>query len=282
MNILTFDIEDWFHILDHGKTESVVSWDSFESRIEYGVNIILEALSNSNTKATFFCLGWVAKKHPQVIKRIGDMGYEIGSHSMTHQLLYNYSPDWFKKDLEESIRILEDITGQTVKSFRAPGFSVNNSNLWVFETLGECGIETDSSIFPAARAHGGLRQFPESRPVIINYHGNKIKEFPQNYFKLGFLKYVFSGGGYFRLSPYQLIRYFTKRSPYVMSYLHPRDFDKGQPLLDGLPLHRRFKSYYGITGAKVKLEKWLQEFNFTDIETASAQIDWDSAPIVQL
>ena len=282
MNILTFDIEEWFHILDNDSTKTEAEWKNYEPRIHQNMDRIFDMLEKHNQKATFFCMGWIAEQYPEVIKQISDKGYEIGSHTQRHQLIYEQTPKEFKKDVERSIKTLEDISGKKVRSFRAPGFSIVEDNVWAFEALAELGIEIDCSVFPAPRIHGGLPNFSPAQPTIIDIKGHKLKEFPINTYKLLGKDVIFSGGGYFRLFPYSLLKRYTRKSDYVMSYLHPRDFDPNQPVIPELSKSRKLRSYVGLKGALNKLDKWLTDFYFIDLETADKQIDWEKAKIVNL
>ena len=282
VRILTFDIEEWFNLLDINATRSVTAWDSFERRIHENTDRILTLLYDTKCRATFFCLGWVAGKYPEIIKKIDAAGYEIGSHTQEHQLAYELTPEGFEKDLRTSIENLQTITGKKVRCFRVPGFSITESNTWVLDVLAKCGITLDSSIFPAGRGHGGFASFGHSVPTIIKTAAGEIKEFPINTVKILGKQVIFSGGGYFRLFPYVLIRRLMKRSPYVMTYFHPRDFDPDQPVLGGLPPHRRFKSYVGLSGALEKLRRCINDFAFTDIAGAEEVVDWGHAPVVEV
>lgn len=282
MNILTFDIEEWFHLLDNDSTKTADEWSSFESRIHRNMERITTLLQQHGQSATFFCLGWVARKYPEVIRSLVQAGYEIGSHGCMHQLVYEQRPEEFRKDLEQSIRVLEDISGTKVRYYRAPGFSIRQDNIWAFEILSECGIEIDCSIFPAPRAHGGFPAYGVPAPSIVSYRGHQLKELPMSFASIAGRQMVFSGGGYFRLAPYALIRRWTAGSEYMMTYLHPRDFDAGQPVISGLSAMRTFKSYVGLAGAQAKLERWISDFRFVDIRTAEKLIDWASVPVVKL
>lgn len=274
MKILTFDIEDWFHILDNASTRDICEWANYSSRFEPVVDRLLTIVEDRKLKATFFCLGWMAEQHPHVIRRIYSLGHEIGTHSYAHQLAYEQTPQQFTQDLKRSLGILEDVTGEKVRAYRAPGFSLTSSNRWVFEILVEHGIEVDSSVFPAERAHGGFAEFGSGGPVLVDTCSGQLKEFPINVFDLFGLKMVFSGGGYFRLLPYHFIRQLSSRTDYLMTYFHPRDFDPGQPLIPGLGLIRRFKSYYGLGSAENKLKQLLDDFEFIDLRTAVTRINW--------
>ena len=278
MKILTFDIEDWFHILDYKETQAVSSWKNFPSRIHKNMDIIHDVLKGRNQKATFFILAWVAEKYPEIVKKISKMGYEIGTHTYSHQLVYNQTKKEFFNDVERSVKVIEDISGKKVKCFRAPGFSITNKNLWAFEIIKDLGIEYDSSIFSASRAHGGLKDFEIDRPCILKYSGISIKEFPINTQKIFKKRFVFSGGGYFRVFPYFLINYWSKNSDYLMTYFHPRDFDPNQPILKNLTHLRKFKSYVGLKNCRSKLEKLLDSYKFSDIKNATNKIDWHSVP----
>lgn len=280
MKILTFDIEEWFHILDNQSTKTEREWVNYESRIHRNMDRIFSILDDSDSKATFFCLGWIAKKYPDVIKRIDSMGYEIGTHSNMHQLAYEMTQKEFEKDLKCSVSQLENIIGKKVKSYRAPGFSIKESNLWAFESLNKYGIEYDCSVFPANRAHGGISGFVEDKPCIIEYEGISIKEFPINTAKFLTKKMIFSGGGYFRLFPYSWIQKTSAKQDYIMTYFHPRDFDANQPVIKDLSLMRKFKSYYGIKNCEEKLKKWLNDYEFIDLETAINKIDWTKVNVV--
>ena len=281
MNILTFDIEEWFHLLDFDATRTEDKWGEYEIRIHENVDRILRILDATDTKATFFIIGWIAKRYPEVVRKIAEK-YEIGSHTMTHQLVWQQSPEAFKQDVETSIKLLQDITGKPIKSFRAPGYSIRESEKYAFETLHNLGIETDSSIFPAVHAHGGMPSFPATKPCIIEYNGVKLKEFPISFTNIMGKPIVYAGGGYFRLFPYKLIKHFTDNALYNISYIHPRDLDSTQPVIDGLSSSRRFRSYVGLKNAEKKLIKYLTDFKFTDIATANETIDWGKADIIKL
>jgi len=281
MNILTFDVEDWFHLLDNPATADEERWGGFEPRIHQGLDRIFAALERHQHRATFFCLGWVAEKYPEIIRRIDALGYEVASHSNRHQLVYNQTPMAFREDLSRSIALLEDVTGKKVKAYRAPGFSFIRGNPWAFEALIELGIEVDSSIFPAPRGHGGYDNFGSAQPTILTCGGGEIKEFPINLGNILGKRIVFSGGGYFRLLPYFLIQKMTKQSKYIMTYFHARDFDAEQPVLE-LPFHRKFKSYVGLKGAYEKFDRWLGENNFIDLEHACGTVNWGRAPHIMV
>jgi polysaccharide deacetylase family protein (PEP-CTERM system associated) len=280
MKILTFDIEEWFHILDNDATKTEADWEGFESRIHGNMDKIHGMLDDQ--KATFFCLGWVARKFPEVLMEIDRRGHEIATHSDLHQLAYEQNRQTFEQDLERSIKSIEDVIGKKVRAYRAPGFSLMAQNKWVFEVLMKNGIEIDASIFPAERSHGGFAQFGHAEPCWIDIDGMRMKEFPINLSSFAGKNLIFSGGGYFRLFPYPLLDALTKNSDYVMTYFHPRDFDAKQPMVPGLNFVRKFKSYYGLKGCLSKLDKLIKKHEFVDIRTAEASIDWEKAKVVKL
>lgn len=281
MNVLTFDVEEWFHLLDNDSTRSEEQWNNYEVRIYENMDRIFNILEKTDTKATFFIIGWVAKKYPDIVRRIAEK-YEIGSHTMNHQLVWQQGRDAFKEDLSSSIKLLEDTTGQPVKYFRAPGFSIRESEPWAFEVIKECGIEFDSSVFPAHHAHGGIPSYTEPVPSIVKYKNCMIKEFPVCIKKIAGKNIIFSGGGYFRLIPYFLLKKWSFDREYLLSYIHPRDLDGNQPIIKDLPLSRKFKSYTGVKTAAAKLTKYLTDIKFTDISTASSHIDWEKVPVIEL
>lgn len=282
MNILTSDVEEWFHLLDNDSTRSEEQWKNYEVRIHENMDRIFRILEETGTKATFFIIGWIAKTYPDIVRKIAEK-YEIGSHTMNHQLVWQQGREEFKKDVESSVKLLEDITGQKVRYFRAPGFSIRESEAWAFETLAKMGIEIDCSVFPAKHAHGGLPSYGKSEPKIIEHDGVKIKELPITSVKILGKDVVFSGGGYFRLFPYWLIKKLTRdASDYMLAYIHPRDLDAGQPMIKELPMSRKFKSYVGLKGAPSKFRQWLTDFKFVDIKTADAMIDWSNVERIKL
>ena len=266
-HLMSIDLEDWFHLLDNDETRTPDQWATFPSRVENNTQRLLDLFEKHKTKATFFVLGWMAEKHPDLIRKIQSLGHEIGCHSYAHPLIYNLTKSEFESDLIKSLNIIEDITKEKVTSYRAPGFSITNDCKWAFDILAKNGIKYDSSVFPTERSHGGLPGFPEKPFIIDTVYGN-IKEYPISTAVILGKKIVFSGGGYFRLFPYWYIsRQFSKhqiKNQPVITYFHPRDIDPKQPVLK-LSKVRKFKSYVNLAGTFDKLDKLLSHYNFTNI-----------------
>lgn len=280
MNILTFDIEDWYNC-DFITTD--FNWDKYEVRIYEGVERILQELATRNLKATFFCLGWIAEKHPEVIRKIHAHGHHIGCHSYQHELSFRFDREGFKQDTARSKKLIEDLIGEPINAFRAPGFSITEQNVWAFEVLTELGFEYDCSLFPAAHDYGGFASYGKAEPAILNLpNGKQLKEFPINIQGVLGKKIVFSGGGFFRFFPYWLIKHWAFKSSYLMTYFHTRDFDPGQPMIESLPLMRKFKSYVGLSSSFSKFQKLLSDFEFVSVKEASEIIDWETTRKIKI
>src|SRR5690625_2073511 len=264
LHALSFDIEDWFHIVGIPHLEDRKKWDGFNSIIENKTSLILDILDENETKATFFILGWIAQKYPHLSTKIASAGHEIGTHSYWHRRVYEMRPKEFEVDLSLSIDVLEQQTGQKVKGFRAPSFSIVPNTEWAFEIMAEIGLEYDASLFPAQRAHGGYSCNQQIHEMSL-YKGRSLIEFPMSVKKIGPFRVPFSGGGYMRLLPINLIhrffRNFEEKNQPVVVYLHPRDFGSDQPKVD-MPLNRKFKSYVGLNSTERKLRELLKTYDF--------------------
>jgi polysaccharide deacetylase family protein (PEP-CTERM system associated) len=280
MNILTFDIEDWYNC-DFITTD--FEWDKHEVRIYESVDRILDELATRNLKGTFFCLGWLAEKHPAVISKIHAQGHHIGCHSYQHELSFRFDREGFKEDTLKAKKLIEGVISESINAFRAPGFSITDQNVWALEVLAELGFEYDCSLFPAHHDYGGFSTYGTAEPTILNLpNGMKLKEFPMNVHHVLGKNIVFSGGGFFRFFPYQLIKYWSSKSFYLMTYFHPRDFDPDQPIIKALPLARKFKSYVGLSTSFLKFQKLLDDFEFLSVREANENIDWSKARVIEL
>lgn len=278
MNILTFDIEDWYNC---DFISEDFHWDKYEVRIYDGVGRILDELAKRNQKGTFFCLGWLAEHHPSIIKIIADEGHQVGCHSYQHELATRFTPQQFREDTYKAKSLIENVIGKKVDVFRAPGFSITEKNPWALDVLVELGFKYDSSVFPSDHDYGGMPSYGKGEPAIIKHGDITIKEFPITIHEIAGKHLVFSGGGFFRLFPYSLIKSWSKQSGYLMTYFHPRDFDPDQPMIDYLPMMRKFKSYVGLKTSFKKFQRYLDDFDFVNIEEADKRIDWESAKKIE-
>ena len=278
MNILTFDIEDWYNHDDYSRD---FDWDKHEVRIYEGTEKILTALAERGLKGTFFCVGWIAEHHPQVIKDIAAAGHHLGCHSYQHELATRFTPDEFKEDTYKAKCLIEDVAGCEVNAFRVPSFSITSNNLWAFDVLAELGFKYDSSVFPSNHEFGGIPSYP-AEPSILRTHNGDLKEFPICLGRLLGREFIYSGGGYFRVMPYALLKRWTTNDPYVLSYFHPSDFDPGQPQMHQLSLMRQFKNRVGLKGAYRKFKRYIRDFDFIDCREADSQINWNDCRIIDI
>jgi len=262
VNILTFDIEEWFIYEQYPKGGKGYYLPILNSLLER----LLDILDRESVKATFFCLGIIAREYPEVLCRIASRGHEIGCHSDRHISALALGPDGFENDLKLALESIENVINQKVTAFRAPAFSVSDKTNWAFEILAKNGIKNDCSVFPTKRTGGGYLNFKSSHPVLLKTTMGPVMEFPVNMCKVLGKKVPFSGGGYFRLLPYSAIKSMMNSSDYVMSYFHLRDFDAKQRVVIS---PRYFKSYYGIKNMLPKLERFLGEYRFLAVSEAS-------------
>ncbi len=260
-NILSIDVEDWFHILDLAEAPDLDGWSKLESRVEKNFFRLLDELKISNTKATCFFLGWVAERFPELVRRAHREGHEIASHGYAHQLVYGLSREAFAADVKRAKDILEGIVGVPVVGYRAPGFSIVAETPWAFEELKAAGYQYDSSVFPAARGHGGMAG-AEVRPHRIETPRGTLTEFPISVASVLGKKVCFFGGGYLRLFPYPLIDRMTDQvnaeGRPVVFYVHPREIDPTQPRMK-MNAVRRFKSYVNLETTLPKLQKLVRD-----------------------
>ena len=222
MNILTFDIEDWFHIKFDREFNTAKNFSRYPSILERNLFWILDKLELENTKATFFILGWIARKYPILIKEIASRGHHLGSHSDMHNLIYHLNRNEFCEDLKRSIYSIEDVTGIKVDSFRSPAFSFTEKSDFYIDVLNEYGIIYDSSVFFGKRDFGGTSNFNFNKPLrLFNNNNLFIKEFPMSLLNFKGLKVSYTGGSYFRFFPNQVLHLMQKiPSDYTLFYFH--------------------------------------------------------------
>ena len=292
MNIISFDIEEWSLAKAKGITDPAVY-----AKYDRYLDIILNALDERGFKATFFCTGKIASEFPQVVKLIESRGHEIGCHSNVHTWLNKMTVEECKEDTHAAVDALEQCIGRKVLSYRAPAFSIGESNKWAFEILAENGIERDASIFPAVRDFGGFASFGQQVPSVVVVEGVKMKEFPCPMTTVLGKQMAYSGGGYFRLFPLCFVKSQMAKSNYVMTYFHIGDL---LPESHGVMSREAYEAYFkepgtikarymryikanlGKKGALDKMLKLIRSEEFVNVEEACEKIDWEGAPVVEL
>jgi len=269
LNILTIDVEDWFHIcaLDNGN-DKIENWHKYKTRVIDNTDKVLRILKGNNTKATFFFLGWIVEQYPQLVMRVKEEGHEIATHGYAHKLVYKQTPAEFFEDLKKSIEIIEGIAKIKVLGNRSAGFSITEKTPWAFDMIAKAGLQYDSTVFPASRGHGGFVGAAKNIHIIKTKLGN-LTEIPIPVINVMGREIAFSGGGYLRLFPYWFIKnsiaQLNKQGTPVVVYVHPRDFDLHQPRMK-MPLGRRFKSYINISTTENKFKALLCDFDFVPIK----------------
>lgn len=292
MNILTFDIEEWYLEKEFwgDRKEKYKEFDSY-------LDQILSKLKERGFKGTFFCVGGMAKDFPDVVKKISEAGHEVGCHSNKHVWLNTMSQEEVYEDTRDAIDAIEQCIGKKVLSYRAPAFSIGRDNKNAFEALCNCGIKRDASVFPAERDFGGFSQFGEKKPTMVFYNQVRFKEFPICTTHLFGKEIAYSGGGYFRFFPLCYVRKEMAKTDYSMTYFHIDDLVKEsgkvlskqeyedyfkEPGTMKNRYMRYIKTNLGKKSAFDKLMKLLDKEEFVNLERADQMINWDNAPIVVL
>lgn len=273
-NIITVDVEDWYHILDSPAAPTMEKWESLESRVERNVARLLEMLEQTGVRATLFWLGWAAKRHKRLVRMCQAAGHEIASHGYGHILAYQVGRNAFREDACRAKTILEDITGEAVQGFRAAGFGITDGAGWAFDVIKETGHMYDSSVFPAGRGHGGMPESPLG-PYIMQTHAGPLLEFPMSAVEVFGKRMSLFGGGYLRLAPKFLIRWGCDRlhadGQGIIIYIHPREIDPDHPRLP-LSLKRRFKCYVNLKSTMAKLEWLFRTYKFCTMRDFADQL----------
>lgn len=275
---MTIDVEDYFHVSAFTSIVQRSDWDRLESRVCASTDRLLTILDRAGVRATCFVLGWVADRYPDLIARICAAGHEVASHSYDHGLVYDRSPDDFRRDLARARDAIERACGITAVGYRAPSYSITERSLWALDVLVEEGYDFDSSIYPIRHDRYGI---PSWRRHIhaVEANGRRIVELPGSTIRRLGTNLPMGGGGYFRLLPYRWtsagIRRLNEveRQPAIF-YLHPWEIDPGQPRLPAPPL-TRFRHYRGLESVEARLERLLDEFRFGTI----SEVLTESAPI---
>ena len=270
VNALSFDIEDWFHMVEIDAVADPNSWPDLDSIVERYTQWIVQTVTEAKVRATFFILGWIAERYPQLVKLIADNGHELATHSYWHRKVFELTPETFRQDMVKSIDAIESAGGKKVLGFRAPSFSITPGAEWAFDVLHDLGVRYDASLFPARRGHGGYPCPMEAHSFTGAPSGRPMPELPMSVMRMAGIRMPFSGGGYLRLLPPGLIRrgfrQLNRQGIPVVVYLHPRDFAPDCPRVP-MPPHRRFKCYVGLAGTKDKLRMLLRHYRFDTCAT---------------
>jgi polysaccharide deacetylase family protein (PEP-CTERM system associated) len=266
-HLFTVDVEDYFQVNGFERSVSRNDWDRFPSRVEQSTDLLLDLLDRKGMAGTFFTLGWVAKKAPDLVRRIAAAGHEIASHGWWHRKVTDLNADQFREEVRSSRAILEDLSGQRVSGFRAPSFSIVPGREWAFDILLEEGYRYDSSLFPIRRPGYG---YPGANPDphLITRPAGTLLELPPATTVFGGVRVPAGGGGYFRQLPYRLFHHAFHQSQARgisgMFYIHPWEVDVDQPRIP-VPLVARMRHYGGLHRTLPRLEQMLGEFRFTSV-----------------
>jgi polysaccharide deacetylase family protein (PEP-CTERM system associated) len=271
-HFFTVDVEEYFQVSAFDEVVSRETWPQMPSRVSESVGIVLDLLARRGVCGTFFTLGWVAKRHPAVIRRIAEAGHEVASHGWWHQKVTKLSEPQFREDVRRAKDVLEDITGRRVLGYRAPSFSIVPGLEWAFDVLIEEGHVYDSSIFPVRRAGYG---YPGATPIahVIDRPSGRLYEFPLATLAWNGVRIPAAGGGYLRHFPYNVVqRAFREHDEAKLPgvfYIHPWELDPEQPRL-AVPLLTRVRHYRGLRGTAERVDRLLGEFRFTSISQGLA------------
>jgi len=266
INAFTIDVEDYFQVEAMSAVIARDTWSQREYRCERNVGRLLEMLAERKIHGTFFILGWIAERSPQLVRDIAAAGHEIACHGMSHKLIYKQTPEEFRAETRQSKALLEDLTGKPVQGYRAASFSIVKKSLWALDELIDAGFSYDSSVFPIQHDNYGMPDAALEPYEIVAPSGRKIVEFPMSIVNWGKLKLPVSGGGYFRIFPYWVTRKSLSRinereqRPFVF-YLHPWEIDPGQPRI-AASLKSRLRHYTNLSRCEARLGRLLDEFAF--------------------
>lgn len=263
-NALTIDVEDYFQVSAFAPYIRRSEWGARECRVERNVGRVLEILAERDVKATFFTLGWVAERYPQLVKRLVAEGHELASHGYGHERASDLDRAAFTQDVTRAKHLLEDISGQPVRGYRAPSFSIGTGNLWAFDVLAAAGHQYSSSIYPIKHDHYGM---PDSPRFAYRVGGTGLLEVPVTTLRMMNRNLPSSGGGYFRLLPYALSRWMIGQvnredREAAIFYCHPWEFDVHQPRIPGIDAKTRFRHYVNIGRMEDRLRSLLQDFRW--------------------
>jgi polysaccharide deacetylase family protein (PEP-CTERM system associated) len=267
VNALTVDVEDYFQVSAFERHIGRDAWDAIPRRVESNIDRILELLSRHGARATFFTLGWLAERHPGMVRRIVDGGHELASHGYSHSRAHDQQPREFLDDIRRAKAILEDLSGQPVCGYRAPSFSVGPRNPWAFECIANAGYRYSSSVYPIRHDHYGAPASPrfphEAHPGLI--------EVPVATVRLMNTNLPAGGGGFFRLLPYAVSRWALARINRIdhrpaMFYFHPWELDPEQPRVAGVSAKTRFRHYLNLDRTEARLARLLRDFRWDRVD----------------
>jgi len=268
-NAMSIDVEDYFQVSAFAPHIRREDWDTLPCRVERNVDLILGLLDETNAKATFFTLGWIAERYPQVVRRIVDNGHELASHGYGHQRASDLTPEQFRADITRAKHILEDLGSVAIRGYRAPSFSINRKNWWAVEELENAGYVYSSSIYPVRHDHYGMPDAPRF-PHRPNGEAG-ILELPPTTVPLMGRNWPAAGGGWFRLLPYSMPRGMLNRvntedrAP-CMFYFHPWEIDAGHPRQSGLSARTRFRHYVNLQRMPGRLRQLLTDFEWDRVD----------------
>jgi len=269
-NAMTIDVEDYFHVSALANVISRKDWDKLEYRAEKSTERILQLFEDKGVKATFFVLGWVTQRSPQLVRKIHAAGHEVACHGLTHELVYRQTPEVFREETDVSKKLLEDTIGERVLGYRAASYSITRQSLWAIDILCDLGFTYDSSIFPIAHDRYGIPGASTVPGPIKDSRGKSIVEFPLSTVQFMGRRLPCSGGGYFRLLPYGFTRWALRKInkddnlPFIF-YLHPWEVDPGQPKYENASWLSRFRHYTNLDKCEQRLSSLLDEFRFTTV-----------------
>lgn len=276
-SILSVDVEDYYHVEAFTDKIDRSSWDSFETRVERNTLRILDLFDESNVKATFFTLGWVAERHPGLVREIANRGHELACHSYWHRLIYNLTPEQFREDTARAKDVIENACGQRVYGYRAPSYSITEDSTWALDVLRDLGFEYDSSIFPIKHDVYGIASAPRV-PFLAPTPAGAIVEYPITTFRLfsNGPNMPVGGGGYLRIFPYWYttlgIEAARKEGVPLITYIHPWEVDPEQPRLAGR-LTSRLRHYTNLAKTAKRLRKLIASTKFVPFRDADLQKD---------
>lgn len=265
VNALTVDVEDYYQVEAFADIVRREDWPRWQSRVERNTQQLLELFVRYDVRATFFTLGWVAERHPGLVRAIIAAGHEVACHGYEHRLIYRQTPDEFRADVRRAKGILEDLLGARVEGYRAPSYSITAASLWALDILIEEGFRYDSSIFPIHHDRYGI---PDAQrfPHTIRRAAGEIIEFPPSTVRLGGMNWPISGGGYFRLLPYAMFRCGLRRLNRVEAhaaifFIHPWEVDPDQPIVPGARVNV-WRHRLNLHRTLPRLERLLTDFRF--------------------